>query len=111
SAREIRNAFLHEADARAGGRGHHTNTRSCGAVDHVDCGDFALRLQKCAADLRQVESCAFGDLAGGSDWVSVERAAPSENGALHQGNVSFTQLPHVRLLAQPLWLVLAYDTR
>src|SRR5208283_856147 len=85
-------------EAGAGGCGHDASPgRSC-AVHHVDGGDFALRLEKRAVDLRQKEGCRFGDLAGGSDGISEIGAASGEDGTLDDGDISLTELPHGILL-------------
>src|SRR5690606_33018839 len=40
-AGDVRKPLLHQADAGAGRRGHHTNTGARSAVNHVDGGNFA----------------------------------------------------------------------
>src|SRR6185436_11585313 len=100
-AREVGNAFLHQAEAGARGCGHDAGPgRSC-AVHHVDGGDFAFRLQERSADLWQIQSCRFGDLAGGGNGISVVLATAGQDGSLYDGDVTFTELPHALLLGLP----------
>ena len=91
-ASHVADTFLHEADAGAAGGGHAADTRRRCAVEHVHGGDFALGLQKDAARLRHIERSGFGDLTGRGDGISVEGAAPGENGALDDGLVALDQL-------------------
>ena len=94
----IGDAFLHQAQTWAGGGGHDARAGRSRAVDHVDGGDFAFRLQECSADLRDIKSGGLGDLAGGCDGISVEGTASGENRAFHDRNVALTELPHGCLL-------------
>ena len=51
-AREVGDSLGLERDARARARSHRAATSRGAAIDHVDRGDFAFRLEERAADLR-----------------------------------------------------------
>ena len=100
-AGQIGHAFLHQAEAGAGGSTQDAHpSRRC-SIHHVDGSDFALRLQKSSANLGEVERGILGDFAGWSDRIAVVGAASGEDRALHHRHVSFTKLPHGRLLVSP----------
>ena len=111
-ASQVRDAFLHQADPRAGGGGHDAKSRRGCAVDHIDGGNFAFRLEKRAADLRHVLGGRFGDFTGWGNRVAVIRPASCQQRALHYRDVALTKLPHgfPPLAAAPPWARSA-DTR
>src|SRR5262245_1073581 len=71
SAREIRNAFLHQAQSRTGRSGHDALARGRSTVNHVDRGYFAFSLQERAADLRDIQRRVFGDLTCRGDGIPI----------------------------------------
>ena len=91
-ARHVADAFLHEADAGSARCCHAANSGRRSAVEHIDGGNFALRLQEDASDLRHVEGSGLGYLAGRRNWISVERPAPGQDRALHDCFVALHQL-------------------
>jgi hypothetical protein len=100
-AGEIADAFLHEGDAGSAGCAHGADARGGGAVDHVDGGDFAFRLEEGAADERHVFRGRLGDLAGGGDRIAVVGPASGEDGGFDDGFVAFDQLFRHAALLRP----------
>ena len=87
-ADDIADAFLLQGDSRTGGGGHDPRAGTGRAVDHIDRGDFALRLQETAAlNLRQTLGHIFRDLVLGGDGVTEEEAASGLDSGLGNGFV------------------------
>jgi hypothetical protein len=98
-AGQIRNAFLHQAEARVPDDAVITRTPAEAApYTMLMEAVFALGLHERAADFRKIQRGGFGDFAGGGDGISVIGAASGQHGAFDDRNVAFTKLPHVGLL-------------
>ena len=88
-AHNIADAFLLQGDSRAGGRGHNPRSGAGRAVDHIDGGNFALRLQETAAlNLRQPLGHVFRDLVLRGNGIAEEEAASCLDRGFGDGFIS-----------------------
>ena len=84
----VAQALALQGNSRAGGGGHDPHPGGGGAVDHVDGGDLALRLEEHAADLGHLFRHVGGDLRLGGDGVAEVVAAARPDGGLRDGFVA-----------------------
>ena len=103
-ARHVRETLALQGDSRAGGGGHHAMARGGHAVDHVDGGDFALRLQEASADFGHALGHVGGDLRLRRDGITEVVSATGLNRGLRDGFVALHQylFSHVTNLTFPL---------
>lgn len=83
--------LLHQGDARGGGGNEHAAAGSACAIGHVDGAQFAFRLDKAAAPLRQLPGHILWDLALGGDGVAEIVLATAPHGGFREGLVAFHQ--------------------
>lgn len=91
AAGEIADSLLLQADSEPRTRGHRAAAVRGGAHDHVDRGDFALRLQERAPEFRETARRGVGDFAGRRDRVAEEAFASGEQRAVDHGFVALQQ--------------------
>ena len=74
-AGHVTDAFLHQADSRAAGRGHRPHASRRCTVEHVYSRYFAFGLQVDTACMRHIPGRSFRDLACRGDGVSIKGTA------------------------------------
>ena len=83
---QIRDAFLFQADAGAGRRGHGPDSRYAGAVDHIDGGNLAFRLDESAArPAAQIGCHIFGQFILGRNGIAEITLAAGPDGRFADG--------------------------
>ena len=102
-AGDIGQALLHQADAGAGGGGHHTRTRAGCAVNHVDRAQFRFRLDKGPAELGHAARQPFQDFILWSDRIAEICLQSNPDGGLGNGLVTFPEFTcHINLPPKPV---------
>ncbi|MPN30668.1 hypothetical protein SDC9_178139 [bioreactor metagenome] len=93
AARKVADSLLFEADSQPRTGGHAAPAVGGGSHDHVDGGDFALRLEEGSSELRETARRGVGDFAGRSDRIAEETFTARQQRAVDDGLVAFEQDP------------------
>jgi len=88
-AGDVRETFLHQADARAGAGGHGAQACAGCAVDHVDRAQFAFSLHESTPQFGHARAEMLEQLGLGSDGVAKVRDQTSPHRCFSNSNISF----------------------
>ena len=80
--RAVADAFLLQADAGAGGRGDDACAGAGSAVYHIDCRNFAFRLEEASSDFGHTGGHVLGDFSLRGNGIAEEKACAGTNGGL-----------------------------
>ena len=88
---EVRDAFLLQGEAGAGGSGQRTRAAAGRAEEHVDAGKLGLRLDELTADLLHAPGHILQNLRLRGDGIAAEETASSAKTGLCKGLIAFHQ--------------------
>jgi len=90
-AGDIGDAFEHQAEARAGGRAHHTGAGAGCAIDHVNGAQFAFGLDKSTAQFGHAAREVFQQFGLGGDGVAKIGTQSGAHSSFSNGFVALHQ--------------------